>query len=119
MTSKSNKRFLQKLPPMSKPTLNVESFKKEEEKKEEKKEAKKELKKSELTKKNNRCAFDGCRKKLKITSLTCRCQKRFCKKHFLAEKHNCTFDYKKKALDNLIKKGHLDGCTSNTLTDKL
>ena len=115
MTSKSNKRFLQKLPPMSKPTLNVESLKKEEEKKE----AKKELKKSELTKKNNRCAFDGCRKKLKITSLTCRCQKRFCKKHFLAEKHNCTFDYKKKALDNLIKKGHLDGCTSNTLTDKL
>ena len=118
MTSKSNKRFLQKLPPMSKPTLNVESLKKEEEKKEEK-EAKKEFKKPELTKKKNRCAFDGCRKKLKITSLTCRCQKRFCKKHFLAEKHNCTYDYKKKALDNLIKKGHLDGCTTNTLTDKL
>lgn len=110
-----NKRFLQKLPPMSKPKISIEQPKRE---KKETNEGKKEDKR-ESCKKTNICSFDGCKKKLKITSLTCRCQKRFCNKHFLAEKHNCTFDYKKKALDNLIKKGHLDGCTSNTLTDKL
>jgi hypothetical protein len=109
-TMHPNKRFLQKLPPMSKPKICIEPEKKQTSEKEVKKKS---------YKKNNRCGFDGCKKKLHITSVECRCNKKFCNKHFLAEKHNCTFDYKKNALDNLIKRGHLDGCTSNTLTDKL
>ena len=46
-------------------------------------------------KKKNRCQFEGCKKKLTITSFECSCSKKFCAIHRLPESHNCTFDYKK------------------------
>ena len=46
------------------------------------------------TKRKKRCAFAGCRKKLKLTSVECRCKQKFCSVHFHYEKHNCSFDYK-------------------------
>ena len=45
-------------------------------------------------KKKNRCAFDGCRKKLKLTDMNCKCKKRFCSLHRLPETHNCSWDPK-------------------------
>ena len=52
-------------------------------------------KKSSKKKKKNRCQFEGCNKKLTITSFECSCAKRFCPIHRLPESHNCTFDYVK------------------------
>ena len=45
------------------------------------------------TKRKKRCAFKGCKKKLKLTSVECRCKQKFCSAHFHYEKHNCSFDY--------------------------
>ena len=44
--------------------------------------------------KRPRCAFDGCKKRLRITDVKCRCESIFCKKHRLPENHECSFDYK-------------------------
>jgi predicted nucleic acid binding AN1-type Zn finger protein len=41
----------------------------------------------------NRCCAADCRKKLKLTDMDCRCQKRFCAAHRLPETHACTFDH--------------------------
>jgi len=45
-------------------------------------------------KKKNRCAFKGCKKKLKLTNLECRCKNRFCDKHRLPESHKCKWNPK-------------------------
>lgn len=47
---------------------------------------KKEKKKS---KKKNRCSFEGCKKKLTIAAVTCKCEKRFCGIHRPQERHQC------------------------------
>mgnify|MGYP006125872955 FL=1 len=47
------------------------------------------------------CCLDGCKKKLKLSDTPCRCELRFCKAHRLPEKHACTYDFKKRANDNL------------------
>jgi len=41
----------------------------------------------------NRCHAHECRKKLKLTDMECRCNKRFCAAHRLPETHACTFDH--------------------------
>ena len=40
-------------------------------------------------KSKNRCAFEGCRKKLNLATVTCKCNKRFCGLHRLQNQHNC------------------------------
>ncbi len=52
-------------------------------------------------KSNNRCGC--CKTKLKLTDLTCKCGYRFCSKHFFAELHNCSYDFKASAMENLKK----------------
>ena len=47
------------------------------------------------------CCYVNCKKKLKLSDTPCRCELRYCKKHRLPEKHECEFDYKKRANDNL------------------
>ena len=42
----------------------------------------------------NICNFDGCNKKLKITDMSCKCEKIFCKIHKFPEDHKCSFNYK-------------------------
>ncbi len=42
---------------------------------------------------SNRCNASECKKKLKLTDMKCRCEKRFCATHRLPETHNCTFDH--------------------------
>ena len=44
--------------------------------------------------KRPRCAFDGCKKRIRITDVKCRCENIYCKKHRLPENHECSFDYK-------------------------
>ena len=42
----------------------------------------------------NKCNHIECNKKLKLTDLSCRCEKRFCSKHRLPESHQCIYDFK-------------------------
>ena len=48
-----------------------------------------------MAKKNKKCSFQGCKKKISITSMKCRCKKKFCEKHRLPEQHECSYDFKK------------------------
>ena len=45
-------------------------------------------------KKKNRCSLKGCKRKLKLTNIECRCKNRFCDKHRLPESHNCKWNFK-------------------------
>jgi len=56
-------------------------------------------------KKKNRCSFDGCNKKLKLTDFPCKCKKIFCVKHRMQESHNCV-ELKK----NMDKKDFIERC---------
>jgi len=42
----------------------------------------------------NYCAYTDCDRKLKLTSMACKCKKTFCKYHKLPEQHICEYDYK-------------------------
>ena len=66
---------------------------------------KNEVKKKKRKKKKNRCSFDGCNKKLKLTDFPCRCKKIFCVKHRMQESHNCV-ELKK----NMDKKDFIERC---------
>ena len=48
----------------------------------------------------NRCS--NCRKKT-IVLTECPCKKHFCLKCRYPEEHECTFDYKQKAVNELVK----------------
>lgn len=50
---------------------------------------------------NKKCPV--CSKKLMLTSISCRCGKRYCPSHRLAEAHSCSFDYKQHAREELTK----------------
>ncbi|MAI17463.1 MAG: hypothetical protein CMH04_02230 [Marinovum sp.] len=48
---------------------------------------------------SNRCAYidaetGQCKRKTGLTASKCRCDKVFCPKHRLPEKHNCSFDFR-------------------------
>ena len=128
--------FLKKLPPMTKGLskkipINIEKDEKNKKKdktnkktdktnkKTDKTNKKTDKKKNKKTNKRRKCSFEGCNIKLKITSLECRCKATFCVKHFAAEKHKCTFDYKKSGRENIIKKGSLDGCKNDKFFDRI
>ena len=112
---KKHIKFLNKLPPMTKKKVEDNIKKNAIQEKEIKVETIKKTKK----KKKKTCSFKGCKVKLKLTSLECKCKKKFCNKHFLAENHNCTFDYKKSSRENIIKNKNLDGCHNSKIIDKL
>ena len=48
----------------------------------------------EKKKKKKRCAFDGCKRKLKLTDMKCRCDSIFCAIHRYPEAHQCSWDPK-------------------------
>ena len=66
---------------------------------------KKDVKPKKRKKKKNRCSFDGCNKKLKLTDFPCKCKKIFCVKHRMQESHNCV-ELKK----NMDKKDFIERC---------
>eukprot|EP01120_Amphizonella_sp_Union-15-10_P010260 TRINITY_DN4085_c0_g1_i1.p1 TRINITY_DN4085_c0_g1~~TRINITY_DN4085_c0_g1_i1.p1 ORF type:complete len:167 (-),score=21.26 TRINITY_DN4085_c0_g1_i1:74-574(-) len=45
-------------------------------------------------KRQNRCATNGCKRKIGYTSLQCRCGRYFCENHRYPDSHNCSFDFK-------------------------
>ncbi|RZC55254.1 hypothetical protein C5167_014106 [Papaver somniferum] len=49
----------------------------------------------------NRCSF--CRKRVGLTGFKCRCEQTFCSIHRYTDKHNCQFDYKSAAQDQIAK----------------
>lgn len=65
---------------------------------------KKESKRKKISKK--RCAAEGCKKKLTLTDMTCKCELRFCSKHRYPEEHSCTFDFKAEGQQILKKQSH-------------
>ena len=48
-----------------------------------------------------RCLYNGCKAKLGLTPIICKCGIKFCAGHRMAEAHNCTFDYRSDALKQL------------------
>eukprot|EP00186_Timspurckia_oligopyrenoides_P000388 CAMPEP_0182441976 /NCGR_PEP_ID=MMETSP1172-20130603/944_1 /TAXON_ID=708627 /ORGANISM="Timspurckia oligopyrenoides, Strain CCMP3278" /LENGTH=280 /DNA_ID=CAMNT_0024636607 /DNA_START=97 /DNA_END=939 /DNA_ORIENTATION=+ len=57
--------------------------------------------KRKIQKNKGRC-FE-CRKKVGLTGFTCRCGFVYCGEHRYADRHECEFDYKSHAKDQLIK----------------
>jgi len=52
---------------------------------------------------SSKCNYYDCNKKLKLTDIKCRCGFKFCAIHRYSDKHNCTFNYKDMAKNQLIK----------------
>jgi len=65
-------------------------------------------------KKPTKCQLKGCKKKLSVVAMECRCQKRFCNLHFNAESHNCTFDYK-----HFLRQTLEDTIIGDKITDRI
>lgn len=59
-----------------------------------------------------RCSGPDCKKKLKLTDMNCKCNKRFCQLHRLPETHNCGFDHKTHEWSQLVNKLFTDQTTS-------
>ena len=60
-----------------------------------------------------RCSFAGCKVKLKLSDVECRCKLKFCSKHRLPEQHQCSIDYKNLNNEAFIKKAGLEGLPDN------
>lgn len=50
-----------------------------------------------------RCEAELCKRKLALTTGSCKCKKYFCAKHRVAEDHACTFDYREQQTATLNK----------------
>tara|TARA_Y100000588_G_C14189150_1_gene897186 strand:- start:849 stop:1187 length:339 start_codon:yes stop_codon:yes gene_type:complete len=53
-----------------------------------------EKRKKKKQNRRKRCSHINCKKKLKLTDMNCRCNKRFCPIHRLPETHNCCWNPK-------------------------
>lgn len=49
----------------------------------------------------SRCQKEGCKKKLTLASVSCKCKKFYCSMHRPDTDHGCTFDYKAEHKENL------------------
>lgn len=49
---------------------------------------------------SNKCSYEECIKKLKITDFKCRCDYTYCSLHRLPEAHHCKHNYKLNSLQN-------------------
>ena len=63
-----------------------------------------------------KCAFEGCKKKIKLTDYPCKCEVIYCKFHRDPLIHNCIYDYKEN--NNKQKKIEALKCVSEKL-DKI
>ena len=50
-----------------------------------------------------KCAHSDCKKKLALTSITCKCEKTFCPNHRYPTDHACSFDFHNSAKQVLLK----------------
>tara|TARA_B100001093_G_C26529855_1_gene885533 strand:+ start:115 stop:354 length:240 start_codon:yes stop_codon:yes gene_type:complete len=44
--------------------------------------------------KKQRCAFLGCRTKITLLDMECKCKNKYCIIHRLPENHKCNYDFK-------------------------
>ena len=51
-----------------------------------------------------KCCKEGCKKKLMLSDFPCKCSQIFCSAHRMPEVHDCSFDFKKAATDELKKR---------------
>jgi len=49
------------------------------------------------------CSHDGCAKKLTLTSIQCKCEKKYCMAHRHPEDHACSYDFKGDGKKELLK----------------
>lgn len=66
---------------------------------------------------SKRCCADGCKKKLTLTDLDCRCGQRYCASHRYPEEHACTHNFK--ADDRQRLSSTLVKVTAERLVDKI
>ena len=66
-------------------------------------------------KKKNRCSFDGCNKKLKLTDFPCRCKNIYCAKHRTQESHDCIQLNKNMNKEEFIERCGLGGGVASKL----
>ena len=60
-------------------------------------------------KKKERCTFETCRQKLKLTDMACRCKQRYCCIHRLPESHYCEFNFKNETKEAFMERVGLGG----------
>ncbi len=72
--------------------------------------------KKEKKKQRKSCQFAGCRVKLKLTDMECRCKNKYCSKHRLPESHECLYDYKNINMEEFCKQAGLGGGEVKKLT---
>ena len=68
-------------------------------------------------KRKKRCALDGCKRKLKLTDMKCRCNSIYCSRHRLPEKHQCSWNPKSESEMESYK--HLAGLNNIILFSKM
>jgi hypothetical protein len=61
----------------------------------------------------DKCTYEGCKKKLKLTTFACKCSFKYCDKHRIPEDHNCSYNYK-----NMYSK-QLESINTPVIGDKL
>lgn len=71
--------------------------------------------KKKRKKKKNRCSFDECNKKLKLTDFPCRCKNIYCAKHRTQESHDCNELKKNMNKDEFIERCGLGGGVASKL----
>ena len=49
------------------------------------------------------CAYENCKAKLTLASITCKCEKKYCPTHRYPTEHACSFDFKESARQVLLK----------------
>ena len=49
------------------------------------------------------CQYTGCKKKLMLSDMACKCEKTFCGLHRHSDDHACKFDYKNAHEKTLLK----------------
>lgn len=74
----------------------------------------KQPKKKKKKKSKKRCWHDGCKVKLKLTDMECKCQHRYCGKHRMMEHHDC--EYLKNTSNKDIYKAKMQGLGGGQFT---
>jgi hypothetical protein len=49
------------------------------------------------------CTHQGCQKKLALTAIKCKCEKKFCDLHRYPEDHSCEFDFRAAGKSGLMQ----------------
>jgi predicted nucleic acid binding AN1-type Zn finger protein len=62
-----------------------------------------------------KCNYTGCKKKLKLSDMPCKCTKIFCRTHRLPSNHLCEINYLK-ITQNILSKNIGDATTFNKIS---